>query len=595
MNKKVLPSDAANITQYLLAYVPKLSSGIFHGCMRCLVLAPFPFIFKAMVDVCIPSSDFWGIIQLSVITMGLLLLHYVFSVHSANLIGAAVADMNMELRSRIFYKIQYLSFGYLDQQKTGRLLSKYAFDTQKIEGMAMWIFNQLIPNLFYSAAVLTLLLFMNWQLALILVTILPIYGCCKLFFFKRIQDRSKEARVAQESLTGTANEYITALRLVRSLGEEKQAREQVDETSVRLAESRVEMVNIYSMFGTFTYISTQFLTLTVIAGGALLVINDDLQVGDLFAFMASLPILMSPVQLFIQFSEQYFIGQEAYRSMKELLDCAYIEDWNGKMKLPDLRGEITFEKVTFTYPSAKQPIFSDFQMKIEAGEKVAIVGPSGSGKSTIANLVLGLYKPDAGSVMIDGYSQQSLDMRWFRRQTALVMQESVLLSGTIRENIRFANLAATEQQIVEATRQANAEEFILKLPMGYDTILGERGSTLSGGQRQRLSIARAILRNPRVLVLDEPTSALDYESEKLIQEALERVSKGRTVITIAHRLSTIKTSDRIIVLKAGKIVEEGSFSKLSKNDGYFSELLSAQGMIEEEPDPTSPPILAAAK
>lgn len=580
---RTFPSDAPTMVKYMVAYLPKLWKGALYDCLRSIVLAPFPFFFQIMVDVCIPASDYWGIMELSLITTGLLLLHYVLCVHGANLISATTAEMNLELRSRIFYKIQFLSFGYLDQQKTGRLLSKYAFDSQKVEDAVLLTFHMLIPVTVYSLAVLIVLLIMNWELAIILLCILPIYGMSKYFFFEEIADRNKETRIAQEKMTGTASEYITALRLVRSLGEEQQAREQVDQSSFRVAQSRVHLSNINVSFGTFTYIATQFLTLIVIAGGALLVVGGHMKVGHLFAFVAGLPILIMPVGLFTQFSQQYFLGEEAYRSMKEILDCSYVEDWNGKMQLPDLKGEIIFKDVTFSYLSSQEPVFRNFNLTIKPGEKVAIVGRSGSGKSTMANLVLGLYKSETGAVLIDGYTQQSLDMRWFRHQTALVMQESLLLSGTIRENIRFANIEASDQQVIQAARDANAEEFILKMPEGYDTIIGERGSTLSGGQRQRLSIARAILRNPRILILDEPTSALDYESEKLIQEALDHLSRGRTVITIAHRLSTIKNSDRLIVLQNGKILEEGTFKTLSHSGGYFSELLAAQGLLDEDP------------
>lgn len=586
---RTFPSDAPSLVRYMQAYFPKLWKGTMYGCLRSIVLAPFPFFYQIMVDACIPSSDYWGIMELSLISVGLLLLHYVFCVHGVNLIATGTAEMNLELRGRIFHKIQYLSFGYLDQQKTGRLISKYAFDTQKVEDTVMFTFSQLIPTMVYSGAVLFVLVLLNWQLVIVLLAILPIYGICKHCYFEKITNQNQKTRIAQERMTGTASEYITAFRLVRSLGEEQQARNQVDQTSYRLAQSRVDLSCINSSFGTFTFIGTQFIALTVIAGGALLVVGGHMSVGHLFAFMSSLPILIAPVQLFTQFSQQYFVGEEAYRSMKEILDCAYIEDWNGKMKLPDLKGEITFKDVTFTYPTREQPVFRNFNIVIQPGEKIAFVGPSGSGKSTLANLVLGLYKPDSGTVQIDGYSQQSLDMRWFRQRTALVMQESILLSGTVRENIRFANISASDQQVMQAARDANAEEFILKMPNGYDTIIGERGATLSGGQRQRLSIARAILRNPRVLILDEPTSALDYESEKLIQEALDRLSRGRTVITIAHRLSTLKNSDRLVVMQNGKIVEEGSFKSLSNSGGYFSELLSSQGFQGDENSATQAP------
>ncbi|MCX6945345.1 MAG: ATP-binding cassette domain-containing protein, partial [Opitutales bacterium] len=215
-------------------------------------------------------------------------------------------------------------------------------------------------------------------------------------------------------------------------------------------------------------------------------------------------------------------------------------------------------------------------LTIRPGEHIAFVGPSGSGKSTLANLLLGLYAPTTGRILIDGVPQSEWDMRWIRRQLAVVMQDSILLSGSVGDNIRFAKPAATDAQIREAAKLANAEEFIARMPDGYLTPVGERGVALSGGQRQRIAIARSVLRNPPVLILDEATSALDYESERLIQEALDRLSQGRTVITIAHRLSTIRNADRIVVLRDGVIVEQGSYRELVQLGGAFSELIAAQ-------------------
>ena len=255
-----------------------------------------------------------------------------------------------------------------------------------------------------------------------------------------------------------------------------------------------------------------------------------------------------------------------------------MEEWNGTLQLTAQRGEVEFRNVQFAYPETPRKVFDDFSLHIKPGEHLALVGQSGSGKSTLTYLILGLYKAEGGEVLLDGLPQHVLDMRWLRQQCAVVLQENLLLSGTVAENIKFARPTATDEEVREAARQANAEEFIVRMPEGYQTKVGERGVTLSGGQRQRLSIARAILRNPRILILDEATSALDYESEKLVQEALERVSQGRTVITIAHRLSTIRKADRVVVLQHGRILEEGTFQHLTRSNGYFSDLLGAQGL-----------------
>nr|MBP6508487.1 ATP-binding cassette domain-containing protein [Opitutaceae bacterium] len=256
--------------------------------------------------------------------------------------------------------------------------------------------------------------------------------------------------------------------------------------------------------------------------------------------------------------------------------------WHGTRREARIKGDIVYEHVSFYYPSAPDKIVvRELNLSIKPGEHIAFVGPSGSGKSTLANLLLGLYAPSSGRILIDGVPQSEWNMRWIRRQLAVVMQDSILLSGSVYDNIRFAKADATTAEIHAAARQANAEEFILKMPEGYQTLVGERGVALSGGQRQRIAIARSILRNPPVLILDEATSALDYESERLIQEALDRLSEGRTVITIAHRLSTIKNADRIIVLRDGVIVEEGNFKELDAKKGVFAQLIAAQSSGSE--------------
>jgi len=306
-------------------------------------------------------------------------------------------------------------------------------------------------------------------------------------------------------------------------------------------------------------------------------INGHVTIGTLFAFMAGFGYILQPIHMFIGMSEQYFAAQEGYISIKELVDSKYIEKWHGERREERLTGDIAYENVSFSYPSAPdKTVINNLNLKFKPGESIAFVGPSGSGKSTLANLLLGLYAPTEGRILIDGVPQSEWDMRWIRRQMAVVMQDSILLSGSVFDNIRFARPSATTDEVHEAARLANAEEFILRMPEGYDTAVGERGGSLSGGQRQRIAIARSILRNPPVLILDEATSALDYESERLIQEALERLSEGRTVITIAHRLSTIKNADRIIVLRDGVIVEQGNFKELSDQKGVFSELITAQ-------------------
>ncbi len=568
----------ASLAAWLWQSRGRFWKGLSLAICRVIVIAPLPLIFQHIIDKLMPLKDVSMIIWLSVLTILLLIVHYAFTMGGAILLGRAAVETILHLRSQIFQKVQFLSFGYIDRQKTGRLLSKYAFDTQKIEAVMMPMLNSFIPDVIYSLITFAILISLNWQLAIMILVTLPIFAYMRGRFFERFRTRNEASRKAHEQLSGTANEYFTALRLVRSYGEEQQAERSLDSNNLEVARARVELVRTSSSFGAFSWSVVQALSLLVVAGGAVLAIHGHISTGEVVAFVAGLPALVNPVRLFATIAEQYFVGQAAHRSVLELLEAPYVEEWRGTKRIPDLKGTIRFENVTFSYPDSDKIALEDFTLEIAAGEKVALVGPSGAGKTTVANLVLGLYSPTKGRILIDGVPQDELNMRWFRRQIAIVLQDSILLSGTLKDNLRFASMNATESELREAARLANAEEFIERLPNGYDTLLGERGATLSGGQRQRLAIARALLRNPRILILDEPTSALDYESERAIQSALSYLSKGRTVLTIAHRLSTIRDSDRILVLSEGRVVESGSYDELSARNGAFRKMvLNAAG------------------
>ncbi len=545
------------------------------GLLRALVLTPIPILFRSIVDQHVADSNVVGVLSTSAIFLGLIFLNFTFMTLGTRHLAAATISIGAELRARVFEKMQFLSFGYLDNQKTGRLLSKYTHDTQQVGGMIQQTANGILPSVLHGVLMLLVMVVMNWQLTFVILLMLPVFAFIRYYFFKKLIEHNQRERKVRERLMGTATELISATRLIRSLGEETQATTQMNQSSYEMAHSRYKIIQFNTAFHTFTYSVTEFLSLLVIGTGALLVIGGSLSLGTLIAFMVALPVILSPINIFSQISEQYFSAREAYNSLNELLDSPYVEEWNGDIQLTPFKGDIEFQNIGFSYARQKIPAIQDFSLHIQPGEHIALVGPSGSGKSTIANLVLGLYKPKEGQILFDGIPQEKLYMRGIRRQAAIVMQENLLLSGTIIDNIRFARPSATDEDIYEAAKMANADIFIDELPQGYMTIIGERGVTLSGGQRQRISIARAILRNPTLLILDEATSALDYQSEHYIQEALDRLAHGRTVITIAHRLSTILNANRIVVLNKGQIMETGTFDELRKRGQYFAKMLDS--------------------
>ncbi len=561
--------------RFVLSEMRGLRAGVFIAVLRSVAIAPLPWLFGVMIDRHVPGGNLRGIFVTGWIFVGLLLLHMAFAVSAARRIGGGVTTIVKDLRSLIFNRLQLLHFAYLDRSTSGRLLSKYAFDTQKIQDLTVLILNQFLPTFCYGLTVMLIILVVDWRLSLVVLLVMPMVYIANKLFKTRLKSRNQAVRLAQEKLTGSANEMISALRLVRSLGEEEKAGDRLQGDNHHVAETRVGLINITSVFGTYIFINNQLVTLIVVSAGALMVIEGHLTVGALFSFMAALPIIMQPFVMVTQFMEQYAMGQESYHSIRELVCNANVEPWKGEEFPAEFRGEIRFRNVGFSYPGKEHnPVFEGLNLHIRPGENVALVGASGSGKSTIANLILGLYTRNQGDIEVDGIPQERLDMRRFRRQCAIVLQENVLLSGTVMENIRFAKGDATDGEVLAAAVAANADEFIRNLPEGYHSVIGERGVSLSGGQKQRLSIARAMLRNPRVMILDEATSALDNESEALIQEALEALARGRTVITIAHRLSTIRNADRIIVLGHGKILEEGNYETLRQAGGPFARMVA---------------------
>jgi len=574
-------SNAPDLIRYIAKHFQHFWMGTSYAVMRCVVIAPCPWIFQQIIDKKIPAKDYQGIAQYGAVFVLLLFIHYFFAVGGAMEIARKMAKLMLLLRADIFNKLHYLNFSYLDRQKTGRLLSKYAFDTQKIEGTMTQLMNQFLPNVLYSLSISALLIYLNWQLSFVLILMIPLFAFIRVFFISKLKHYNEASRLSQEKLTGTASEVISALRLVRSLGEERQVTNNLDHHSGEYARARLDLTNVSFRFGTIMYLSSQFFMLLTVGGGAILVIHGDMTLGTMLAFMAGLPIIMMPIHLFASMGEQYFVGQESYRSICELLNSTYLEEWKGSRQVDRLRGDINFEQVGFTYEGGNRPVLENFNLSIRAGEHIALVGPSGSGKSTLTALLLGLYKNTHGRILIDGISQTEWDMRWLRKQTAIVLQESLILSGSVADNIRFANPDASDEEVHQAAVLAYAHDFIMGMPEQYQTLVGERGVMLSGGQRQRISIARAILRNPRILVLDEATSALDYASEKYIQQAMKKLSADRTLITIAHRLSTIRDADRIIVMNEGRIVETGTYQELLQANGYFAGLLEAQKQHSE--------------
>jgi ABC-type multidrug transport system fused ATPase/permease subunit len=568
--------DAPTLKGYIWRQEKHLRNYTFWRILSVVSITPFPIITKEIIDGPIPNQDIHGLLVLTGYAMLLLVLHFI----SMRLAVAAISEKSQvifrNLRARVFHKLNFMHFGFLDKTQTGKLLSKYAFDTNNIEATLLQTVTGVLPELVRSVLLIGALMFISPWLGLVVLVGIPIFACARLANFDKIEASNHQVRLAREKMTGQASEFISAIKLVRGYGQEDEAKKQMGEISHDYSEERILQTRLNQTLGYLLFTVVSAITILATSFCGWLVIADHMSMGALVALIGALPVCLAPVGIITQFSMQYLQGAESYRSIKELIDSAYVEKWKGT-RLPDpLCGDLEFRSVSFAYDETKEPVLKEFAAHVKPGEHVALVGASGSGKSTLVGLLLGFYAPTSGEILVDGVSQNDLSMRDFRQRCSIVMQDSVLLSGTLMDNIRFGKTTATVAEVKEAARLANALEFIAALPNGFDTKVGERGASLSGGQRQRIAIARALLRDPKVLILDEATSALDYESEKAVQEAINYLAKGRTTITIAHRLSTIRKVDRIIVMKQGRIEASGTWQELATQDGAFKDLLAAQ-------------------
>jgi ABC-type multidrug transport system fused ATPase/permease subunit len=566
-----------SLSGFIWSQQRNLRTYMFWRILSVLAITPFPVLSQKIVDQAIPDDDLHGVIFYTFLSLLLLMVHFLsMKVAVANL-SIQSQEIFRKLRSRIFHKLNFMHFGFLDSIQTGRLLSKYAFDTNNIEATVIQIVTNIIPELLRSVLLIMALAYINvWLLVIVMVGI-PIFALVRIYFFQQIKHNNHEVRIAREKMTGQANEFISAIKLVRGYGQEEQASDQMGLISNDYSNKRISQMQLNQSLGYILFTVVSALSLFAVALCGWLVIGDKMTLGAMVALVGALPVCLAPVNMITQFSMQYLLGAESYKSIKELMDSAYVEEWQGNLKLDSMRGGIEFRNVSFAYDKEKEHrTISHFSTLIRPGEHVAFVGPSGSGKSTIVSLMLGFYAPVDGEILIDGVPQSELAIREFRQECAIVMQDNLLLSGSLMDNIRFGRASASDEEVREAARNACALEFIEALPEGFKTKVGERGVSLSGGQRQRIAIARALLRNPKILILDEATSALDYESEKSVQAAIDYLAKDRTTITIAHRLSTIRSADRIIVLKAGECISEGSWDVLAAQEGAFKDLLDAQ-------------------
>ena len=578
-SKEKQPNKLKLLARYYKPYMGLFIADLFFAILGAAVTLVIPLLVRYIMNTIgnMPVSEAKSaILTIGAGMLGLILVQLgsrYFITYYGHMMGAYIEH---DMRNEIFSHYQKLSFTFYDNQKVGHLLSRITSDLFDISELLHHGPEDIIISVIKLVGAFLILVNVNWKMAAISFSIVIVMLFYALIFNKRMKYAFKENRARIADINSQIEDSLSGIRVVKSFGNEKREMEKFAKGNERFVAAKRLTYRYMAGYHAGMDSFTTLITVASLIAGAFFLTDGTLDAADLVTFLLYINNFTEPVTKLVNFTEQFQNGYSGYDRFLEMMAIAPdIEDAPDAVSLDKAEGGIEFQEVSFHYSDTNEEVLSHVNLQVKPGDYVALVGTSGAGKTTLCSLIPRFYDVSSGKILLDGTDIRKIKLKDLRRQIGIVQQDVYLFAGTIMENIRYGKPDATDEEVIRAAKAANAHDFIMEMPADYDTDIGQRGVKLSGGQKQRLSIARAFLKNPPILIFDEATSALDNESEKVVQESLEKLAKDRTTFVIAHRLSTIRNARRILVLTDDGIAEEGTHEELLQKDGVYAKLCKA--------------------